>query len=59
VTWLRLLRLRLHDWWREVEEPFDLGYPDSLPPAPNDLDCPDTQPTAPGALDSDLGGLEP
>jgi len=59
VTWLRHLRQRLRDWWREVEEPFDLGYPDSQPPPPDDLDCPDTQPTAPGALDSDLGGLEP
>lgn len=58
-AWLCQWLQALHEWRHEIQEPFDLGYPDSLPPAPDDLDCPDTQPTAPGALDSDLGRLEP
>lgn len=53
--WLQALR----EWRHGIQEPFDLGYPDSAPPPPDDLDCPDTQPTAPGALDTDLGRLEP
>ena len=52
--WLQALR----EWRHDIQEPFDLGYPDSQPPAPDDMDCPVTQPTAPGALDSDLGRLK-
>ena len=48
---------RLVDWWRDIEKPFDIDYPDSAPPVPQDLDCPDTEPTSPGALDSDLQRL--
>ncbi len=48
----------LIEWWRAVEEPFDIDFPDSAPPISDDFDCPDTQPTSPGALDSDLARLQ-
>jgi len=53
---------RLVDWWRGVQEPFDVDFPDSdlggyADRTPEGIDCPTTQPTSPGALESDLGGL--
>jgi len=52
-------RAVLLDWWREVQEPFDVdSTPNSAPAPDSDFGCPDTQPTAPGALDSDLSRLE-
>lgn len=59
MNWLRRLWSRLARWRREIQEPFDMNFPDSHPPTPDDLECPDTQPTSPGALDSDLSRLEP
>lgn len=71
MNWLRRLWSRLTSWRREIEEPFDVNYPDSTPPGFTDSDqfqfvpeippgmrAPDTEPTSPGALDSDLSRLE-
>ena len=55
---------RLVEWWREVQEPFDYGFPDPdefgdfVDRTPEGLECPDTQPTSPGALDTLHGRLE-
>lgn len=72
MNWLRLLWSRVTGWRREVEEPFDINYPDSTPPGfvdsdqlryppeiPHGWPPPTTMPTSPGALDCDLDRLEP
>jgi len=58
MTCLRRLLKRWEQWRRDVEEPFDMDFPDSAPPIPDGFDCPDTQPTSPGALDTLPGRLE-
>jgi len=58
MTWTRRLFNRWKQWRRNVEEPFDMDFPDSAPPIPDGFDCPDTQPTSPGALDTLPGRLE-
>jgi hypothetical protein len=73
MNWLRRLWSRVTSWRREIEEPFDMNFPDSTPPgysdsapfgrfvpeSPPGMEAPDTMPTSPGALDSDLSRLEP